>query len=364
MSGLKDERSLAGIPLQEREPEQIKPVLANAGADDAAIEQFLTLHAYARHNHLGISALANQTSVSTAVLSSCYNGNYKGDYGATADRIRTFFWRLEQKAKYGGLREFCETRLAKTLWGVFEKTRIIRRIQIIQSPEQLGKTRAATEYTARNNSGRTTYVQLSGGSSSGANDFVWEIAERLDIPYTIKMREKRARIRHKLESCDLVIVDEAHLVFTWTDRAVRDFWDYLRTDIFDNGARGVVLIATNCEMLEGLQTFRGRARYNIGQLLGRMRNDIVTIDPYEDVTDGDVAMLVGRYYEPDKPTLALLADIARRPQLGHLGLIEDIMNEAWTKAKARGKKQPDDAVVTRVAEQILDALKQRKDLYK
>jgi len=353
-----------GIPLRERDPEHVTQALRNA--EEETVAAFVRLLGYAKTHHLGLSALALQTNIPATCLSQCFNGIYTdrgGDVNAIAERIRTFFWRLEQKEKYGGLRQFCETRLVKTMWALFEKIRIIRRIQILQSPEQLGKTRAAVEYTARNNSRRTVYVQLSGGSKSGCGDFIWELAARLDIPAYIKTREKRLRIKECLASCDLIIIDEAHLIFTWTPASQAEFWDYLRTDIFDNGARGVVLIATNSDMLQCIREFRHKARYNIGQLLGRMRLDPIELDPAEDICEADVAALVSRYYEPGKRTLQMLVEIARKPQLGHYGLLEDIMNEAWTRAKSRGKKAPDDAVVEKVAEEIMSALKQRKELY-
>lgn len=355
-----------GIPLQEREPEQITAALAAAGVEPDDQKPFLDLFTYARTNHLGISKLAAQTGISQTTLSQCYNGSYEGgNYVQIGDRIKTFFWRLEQKALFGGLREFVETRVTKVLWSVFEKVRVIRRIQIIQSEEQLGKTRSATEYTARNNSGRTVYVQLGGGSRSGCGDFIWGLADKLGIPYTLKMREKRSRIKATLESCDLVIIDEAHLIFSWALSAQREFWDYLRTDVFDNGARGVCLIATNCEVMDQLRQFRGAGRYNLGQLLGRMRNDPVMIEPVEDIVEDDIELLVARYYKTGKPgkrILALLTDVVRRPGLGHIGLLEDIMNEAWSKAKRR-KKDLDDETVKEIVDETLTVLKAQKDLY-
>lgn len=363
---MKEAVKATGIPLQDREADQIVAALVGAGVEPDDQKPFLDLFEYARKNHLGISKLAAQTGISQTTLSQCYNGSYEGgNYVQIGDRIKTFFWRLEQKALYGGLREFCETRLAKTLWSVFEKTRVTRRIQLIQSPEQLGKTRAAVEYTARNNSGRTVYVQISGGSRSGCGDFIWNLADKLGIPYTVKMREKRGRIKQGLESCDLLIIDEGHLIETWLLSSQREFWDYLRTDIFDNGARGVVIICTNLEMLEHLRKFRAEARYNLGQLLGRMRNDPVVIDPFEDIVEEDVELLVGRYYgtgKPGKRILDLLTGVARQPGLGHFGLLDDMLNEAWSTAK-RKKKDLDDDIVRHVVEETMATLKQRKDLY-
>lgn len=358
---MKDEKnSLVGIPLKERSQDDIRRIFA--GEEEDVVKQFLALHAYACKHHLGISALGHQTNIPAGVLSQCFNHSYNGDYSALAERVDKFFWRLGQKELYGGLRQFVETRLAKTLWTVFEKVRIIRRIQVIRSPEQLGKTRAAEEYTARNNSGRTVYTRLSGGTRQGCGDFIWNLAEQLGIPYSVKMREKRIRIKSALEACDLVIIDEAHLVWSWCDASARDFWDYLRTDIFSDGERGVVLIATNSDMLNELAKFRRRAGYNVGQLLGRMRNEVLTIDPVEDVIEEDVAALMARYYKPGKEAVRLIHSLAQREQLGHFGLVDDILNESWTRAKAK-KRDLTDEVVIATAREIVDELKGRKQLY-
>lgn len=348
------------LAIKDRDLEDTKAALKDL--EPEVQKQFLALAEYARKNHLGLSALSGESRIPTGVLSPCFNGTYTGDYAAVAARVEKFFWRLEQKELYGGLRQFVQTALSKALWSVFEKTRIIRRIQLIQSPEQLGKSRSAVEYTRLNNSGRTHYVKLAGGTRNGCGDFIWDLAQALDMPYSIKLREKRIRIKHELESCDLVIIDEAHLIWTWSDRSTAEFFDYLRTDIFADGERGVVLIATNSDMIKGIQTFRKRSGYNVGQLLGRMRNEVMVIDPAEDILVEDVKLLVDRYYKAGAATVRKLHTIATREQLGHFGLLEDIMNEAWTRAKARKQSLTDD-IVDKTAEQIMSELKQRKELY-
>lgn len=349
-----------GIPLKDRTAEDIRSALAER--DEDVVAAGVKLWEHARHEKLGISTLGHQANIPSSVLSQFFNSTYAGDFSEISRRIEKFFWRLEQKALYGGLREFKETRLAQALWAVFEKTRIVRRIQIVQGPEQVGKTRAAVEYAERNNGGRTAYTKVPGGNREGGGQFIWDFAASLGLPYSIKQKEKRIRIREKLETCDLVIVDEAHLVFSWASNSQRDFWDYLRTDIFADGARGIVLFATNSEILSGIQAWRRNCRYNIGQLLGRMRNEIMRIDPAEDIIEDDVRLLVERYYAPGKAALARLLAIATREQLGHYGLLEDVMNEAWTRAKARKTKLSDE-IVLKTAEQIMETLKGRKDLY-
>lgn len=340
------------IPIKERAPEDIRRALKDQ--DDRVVQTALKLHAYACDNNLGLSQLASQTRIASGILSPWFNGTYTGDCFAICDRVDQFFWRLEQKAKYGGIRQYAETRLARSMCAHFEKTRITRRILLMQSPEQLGKTRVSVEYTERNNSGRTHYVSLSGGSKQGSGDFVWNLAEVCGVPYSIKLREKKIRIRQALEACDLIIIDEAHIMWTWTEQSIMEFLDYLRTDIHANGARGVVLIATNSDMLAGLMRFKQRARYNIGQFLGRMRNQVLQIDPVDDIVEEDVKLLVGRYdYKPGAVALRKLHEFCQREQCGHFGLLDDIMNEAWTKARAR-KRELDDTLVLDVAKSIMD----------
>lgn len=354
--------AVRGIALKDRTPAQTESVLREADQDDGVIAPFLWLHKYAQKENLGMATLGHHCGIPQGTLSPCFNGIYTGDYEEIAKRIQTFIWRLEQKEKYGGLTTFVETELSKVLWAVYEKTRIIRRIQIVQGPEQTGKTRSAAEYTERNNSGRTILVSLPGGSKSGAQDFIWSLADTLGVPYTIKLREKRIRIRHALTACDLILIDEAHLMFHWTDQSLREFFDYLRTDIHANGERGVVLIGTGTDILEGIQKWKRRAGYNIGQLLGRMRNEVVTIDPASDIVESDVRLLVERYYKPSRPTLAKLVAAATRENLGHYNLVLDVMTEAWTQSKSR-RRDLDDDTVNAVLDRVMNTLKTRKDLY-
>jgi DNA transposition AAA+ family ATPase len=349
-----------GIPLKDRTESMIRDALEGYPAE--TVQQFINLHAYASREHVGMTALAHRAGIGSSILSQSYSGTYKGDVNAIAERIAQFFWRLEQQEKYGGIRKFVMTNLAKALFAVFEKTRVIRRIQIIQSPEQLGKTTIAREYTRQNNSGRTVYAKLRGGSRNACSDFIREMAVALDIPHTINLCEIKLRIRHQLHSCDLVIIDEAHLADSWTIRNQAEFWDYIRTDIHSDGDRGVAIISTNHDMLGGLKRLRQHG-YNIGQLLGRTRNETIVIDPAGDITEHDVFMLTARYYNPGDDAIAVLLDIASRPGLGHFGLLNDILNEAWTTAKADHKQLTDKAVVDQ-ARKTLKQLSNNKDLYK
>jgi hypothetical protein len=347
------------IPIAEREPEDIRKTLTEKAKQPAEIIQaFVDLQAYAKRTGLGLSALAGQSRISQGVLSPAFNGTYNGNYENVAEKIHAFFRRVKAKEQYGEFRQFVELRLSRYLWRTFEKTSVIRKIQVIESPEQCGKTRAAKEYRELND--RVIYTEIGGGSNCGVNDFIRGLGEACEISPAARLHEIKRRIRNNLESADLVIIDEAHLIWKWTRAAIGQFLDYLRTDVYANGARGVVLIATHEDFFNRLRDFK-RTGYNIGQLLGRMRAETIKIDP-ADITEDDIKMLIGRYYTPGKKTVADLHEIALRPQLGHFGLILDIMSEAWADARKR-KAGLDDETVLAVAERIMERLRERKALY-
>lgn len=349
------------IPLAERDPDDVRAALGNL--TDETLEQWLKLHAYAREHHLGISQLSAQTRISTAVLSTGFAGSYIGDYSAQAENIVAFFRRLENKEKFGDIRRFVELNLTQYLWLIFDKTTVNRRIQPVQGPEQCGKTKAAIEYCARNNHGRTVYVQLSGGATSGLNDFIRQLGAACvkNIAGTAKLCDCRRQLREALEGTELVIIDEGHLIWKWTLKAQNDFFDYLRTDIHSNGRCGVIIISTNEDIFENLRKFK-KSGYNIGQLLGRMRNEAIRIKPEEHIVREDVRDLAARYYTPGDKAVNHLHSVAIKPQLGHFGLVVDVMNEAWLMARRKKSALTDDIVIE-TANRIMNELKSRKELY-
>jgi len=246
---------------------------------------------------------------------------------------------------------------------VFEKTRYNRRIQIIQSEEQLGKTRAAREYAVRHNGGRTIMVTLQPpGASNGFGLFLRSLARAMDITSDHrKLMEVRFAIQGRLATCDLVIIDEFHLVAKWADRAIEALLDFIRINLHADGERGVVLIATNSDVMSLLNEFRRRARYNLGQLLGRMCNQVLELYP-DEIPTADVKLLVERYYHAKRETLTKLYDICTRKKLGHFGLLDDILSRAWADAQVGGKKVTD-RLVLQVAQETMEDIGKRQELY-
>lgn len=353
---------LKGDPIAERTPESVRAALSER--DAYAVDQIVWLVEYARSQHLGLKGLSQRIGMPAGTISQLLNNSYAGDYTARAEVIQKFRDDLEKKRIFGGRRDFVETRIATALWRIFEKTRYNRRIQVIQSPEQLGKTRAAAEYTARNNSGRTLMITLQPEvTSNGCGVFIRDLAHALGLTSDhIKALELRMAIRQKLSRCDLVIIDEWHMVKHWQERAVRALLDYIRIELHANGERGVVLIATNDDVMSTLNEFRKKSKYNLGQLLGRMCNQVLELYP-DEIPPEDVDALVRRYFSPRKATVSKLYDIATRPRLGHLGLILDIMNRAWAECQVEGGEMSDELVLA-TAQETMEDLEKRKEIYR
>ena len=348
--------------LIERTDEQIKKALAGKPGD--VIAALLALRDYAKAGNLGLKKLSQQTRMPTGVLSQLFSGTYPGDYEARAAKISKFLVDVEKARIYGGCQDFVETSIAAGLWRVFDKTRFNRRIQFIQSEEQIGKSKAAVEYAHRNNGGRTQLITCPPAESpQGCRIFLREMGHVMDIPSSIKLIDLRFRVREALASCDLIILDDAHQMKYWSDRAVREFLDVVRIYLHADGERGVVLIATNEDMLSLIQNFRKRMRYNIGQILGRMCNEILEISP-DQIPIEDVRLLAERYkFKPRRSTIEKLYDVAIRPHMGHFGLILDVLNRTWADCQVDEKDMTDELVMEKLKETLAD-LEERADLYK
>lgn len=349
--------------IVNRTDEQIKSDLAERA--DTIFDLLIRLRDHAREQSLGLKGLAMQTGIPQGTLSSLFTGKYTGDWDNQAERLNKFFHDLEMKRIFGGCRDFVETKLAKCLWKVYDKTRYNRRIQIIQSPEQLGKSRAARTYTKNNNGGRTIMVTLQpGGPNNGFALFLRDLAAALGYSTDHKkLIELRQQIKSRLQVCDLMILDEWHMLNTWGDLAIRAMLDYLRIDLHADGERGIILQATNDDVLNKLDAFRRRSRYNVGQLLGRMTSRRVLELHPDEIPIEDVKMLVERYFKPRSSTITKLHNLAIRPRLGHLGLIDAILADAWADAQLEKENLDDDRVLA-VAQETLEDLETRKDLYK
>jgi hypothetical protein len=340
--------------------------LLAAEIPDYAVAQLAAALRHARDKGWGVKTLAMAIGLQPGSLSEMFNAKYKGNYVTRCRLIERYLVDLEKRSLFGGRDEFVETPLAKSLWMICERTRYSRRIQIIQSEEQCGKSTAAREYAHRNNGGRTILVTLKPGAGSRPMTiFLRDLATAAGVKSVEnrKLVGVRYELREALEMCDLVIIDEVHLLESWSEKDTRDFLDYLRIELYQDGKRGVILQCTNNDLLTILDDFRRAARYNLGQLLGRMCNEVIDISP-DDIEEEDVRLLVGRYLErPAKATLAKLCDIATRPRLGHFGLLCDILNRAWTDAKVEGVALTDARILDK-AETTMDTIAAKKELRK
>jgi hypothetical protein len=352
--------------LASRSEEEVARALDAAEVSEYAQGEILAMLRIAKEAGLSVKGLAVQIGTSPGVISQLLSARYAGNYDLRSRKIEQWRQRREKRAIFGGRDEFVETEVARSLWTMFERTRYSRRIQVIQSEEQLGKSTAAREYTHRNNGGRTVMVTLKpGGGSNPLGVFLRDLAHAARVHNTSdrKIIDLRYDIRDALSICDLVIIDEVHQIASWRDKWILDLLEYLRIEVHEDGKRGICLIATNSDVMATLDLIRRRSRYNLGQLMGRMCNQVLELY-CDEIPEGDVRALVERYYKPRKATLEKLYDIAIRPKLGHYGLLLDIMNRAWTDCKISGCELTDELVM-KIAQETMEDIgsTQRRRLY-
>jgi len=350
--------------LSDRTVAALTRDLEAAEVEAYAIEQLCWLLDYAHSHELSLKSLAKAVGISQGVISQMFNARYPGNYNLRARKIEAFRLDESKRALFGGRDDFVETELARSLFITFDRARFDRRIHRIESPEQLGKSRVGVEYARCNNGGRTLLVTLKPGMTSRpCGVFLRELALACGC-HNFKSRkiiDLRFDIQEALSLCDLIIIDEFHQAESWPDREVRELLNFIRTDLHADGARGVVLIATNADVFAMLDSFRRRTRYNLGQLLGRMCNEKHVISP-DDIPEADVRALIERYYHPGKRALAKLFDLTTRPHLGHFGLLLDILNRAWTECKLNNSAMTDQLVLDIARETIEDIDAIEKDL--
>ena len=357
-----DVRDLSGIEIRERSDELIALAADRYGLDgerDEVVSAMVALRDYAREHALGLKSLAaRMRGMSMSVISEMYSGAYRGNMVLRAKAIQRFLAGEAKRRNYGGVDQFVETDIARHIWMLCEQTRYTRRIQILQSPEQLGKTRSLEEFAHRNNSGRTVMVTLKQGCGSRPMTMLIRdlaIACGMQSVESAKLFALRYFIREALAVCDLVIFDEFHAIRSWPERDIADLLDFVRVEVNADRKRGVLVCSTNDDVMGLLDWFRRRTRYNLGQLLGRMCNDIREIRA-DEIPGVDVEALVSRYYKPSRKTLAALADVVTREGSGHFGLLSDVMDRVWSDCQLRSVPVTDELVSAELG-RTLDNLK-------
>jgi hypothetical protein len=357
-----DVRDLGGVEIRERTDEMIAQAVDRYDLDGARQDVYhamIGLRDYAREHSLGVKPLsARMRGMSMSVISEMFGGTYRGNMLLRGRAIQKFLAGEAKRRIYGGVDQFIETDIARHIWMLCEQTRYNRRIQILQSPEQLGKTRALDEYTHRNNSGRTLMITLKQGCGSRPMTiFIRDLAIACGVESVQgnKLVNLRYHIREALAVCDLVILDEFHAIRSWPERDISDLLDFMRVELNADRKRGVLVCSTNDDVMGLLDWFRRRTRYNLGQLLGRMCNDIREIRA-DEIPIGDIEALVSRYYKPARRTIAALAEVVTREGSGHFGLLSDVMDRVWSDCQLRSVAVTDDLVMSELGK-TLDNLK-------
>jgi hypothetical protein len=339
----------ASVELVDRTDAMIRAALRDANIGEAdeefCFEAMTAIRDYAVETGAGLRTIAEQVpGISQSVLSQMFAGNYPGRYDQRCRKLAGFLAAREAARIYGREDKFIPTRLSAGVERLLERTRYNKRIQILQSPEQLGKSRTCREYVDREESRSIMVTLQDSGTSNPFSLFLRDIGQACGFSADhVKILNLRFSVRAYLDNVDLVILDEFHKIRNWPDKAVAALLDYMRTELHADGKRGVVLVATNDDVMGILSAFRKSARYNIGQLFGRMCNDVMSIDP-ADIPLADIRALVERYYAPGERIVAELHEVACRDGLGHYGFLLDVLDQAWSAHRLNDSKMTDSLV--------------------
>jgi len=308
-----------------------------------------------------LTAIAGRIEgISSGVLSQLYGGSYPGRYDLRCAVIAAYLADCEAARIYGRHDQFVPTRLAQGLHRLCERTRYNKRIQLLQSPEQLGKTTALRAYAADDNSRTLCVTCQDPGSGNPMSMLIRDLCEALGYSTDhTRISALRGRLRHRLSSIDLLVIDEFHVALDWPDKQLKALLNFLRNELHAEGRRGILCVATNMDIRAQLHAFSRRSGYNLGQIFGRACNDDAYIYPADIIAD-DVASLCRSFYEPGPRTLAKLHEVTARKGLGHFGFLTDILGQAWSRHMLHDEPI-NDALVEEILAEQLQAIARRNE---
>ncbi|MBR0573710.1 MULTISPECIES: AAA family ATPase [Pasteurellaceae] len=160
------------------------------------------------------SKLAKEIGVTSGLMSSYLNGNYKGNIENVENKINEYFERFQKLSQeFIEAPEFIETSTSKQIFKALDFSRIANCINVIYGASGVGKTKALQQYAQQ-----STNVWLITASPSRASlsEILYELALEIGIGDAPKRKGSSARlIRKKLMNTNgLVIIDEAdHLPY-------------------------------------------------------------------------------------------------------------------------------------------------------
>lgn len=222
--------------------ENVRKAVASLPKEQADL--IVWLYDYGQQHHLSIEQLADKINRDKNTLYQVFSGRHAAGKGPICRDIEAFK-RIAMERGSSDSIQFVETSLSSTLFKFFDACRVTQRTGFVFGDSQIGKSKIAKEFVARN-LGNTVYIRMPAGRSLMA--VMYELGNALHLPSTINAVDRRRRILESFNSESLLIIDEAHQPFLGSSsenyfRAATIF-EFFR-EIFDRCECGMVFLGTN-----------------------------------------------------------------------------------------------------------------------
>lgn len=186
------------------------------------------------------AAAIGLTSPST--ISRLFACNYGASVSSLCDRIERYKRNLEERGTVNEM-QFVETSIAKKVQSVCRAAWLSQSVAMIWGEPQTGKTYALQHYQLTHNHGQTKFIRIPAAATIQIASAC--LAHACSVSGDGKWEVIRQRIIKAVDSNNLIIVDEAHQLFTTAaDKQARKVLEFLR-EVHDTAGCGLVLCMTN-----------------------------------------------------------------------------------------------------------------------
>lgn len=179
---------------------------------------------------------------SPSTISRLFACNYGASVAAICDRIERYKRSLEERGSANDM-PFVETSISRAVEKVCKAAWLSQSVAFIWGESQTGKTYALRHYQATHNHGQTKFIRIPTAATIQIAASV--IARACAVAHESDWSKLRGRIMKAVDSQNLVIVDEAHQLFTTAaDKQAKKVLEFLR-EVHDLSGCGLVLCMTN-----------------------------------------------------------------------------------------------------------------------
>ncbi|MBP5788186.1 MAG: AAA family ATPase [Kiritimatiellae bacterium] len=246
------ESAIATGPVSETAPiviggDKLKPALAERVAANKFTQRqadliwwfFCMCREKAWSSRQAASAIGLSSPSTISRLFAC---NYEASVQSICDRIERYKRSIEERGNVNDM-PFVETSISRDVEKVCKAAWFSQSVAFIWGESQTGKTYALRHYQATHNHGATKYIRVPTAATIQLASA--EIARACAVSGEGEWSNIRQRILKAVDSQNLVIVDEAHQVFTTTaDKQAKKVLEFLR-EVHDRTGCGMVMCMTN-----------------------------------------------------------------------------------------------------------------------